>query len=194
MISNNRLIFVSLMLFVVLGVGSIGYQLIEGYTPLDAMYMSVITVTTVGYSEVAPLSETGKMFTIALILVGVGIAIFSISLIADWFIQKINRMQHLALNQPADNEQIEEGMESQEVFDDIKKSTKLAIFQIKSSSKLIGMSKISVLKKYGLIMIAVEDQKNRFNVNVPFEGQIRSNSKIIMMGAEKKLKKVEKLL
>jgi voltage-gated potassium channel len=50
--------------------GALGYVLLERYTLLEGLYMSVITITTVGFSEVRPLSETGRAFTALLILAG----------------------------------------------------------------------------------------------------------------------------
>lgn len=58
-------------------VGFFGYQLIEGVTPLEALYMTVITVTTVGFSEVFELSDAGRTLTIALIAAGVGSASYA---------------------------------------------------------------------------------------------------------------------
>ena len=55
----------------VIVVGFAGYQSIEGFTPLDALYMTVITVTSVGFSEINPLSSAGRLFTIGLIAAGV---------------------------------------------------------------------------------------------------------------------------
>lgn len=52
-------------------VGTLGYLLVEGYTLLEAVYMTVTTLTTVGYGEVRPLSPAGRVFTIGLILLGV---------------------------------------------------------------------------------------------------------------------------
>jgi voltage-gated potassium channel len=54
-----------------LATGTIGYQLIEGWDLLDSLYMTVITVTTVGYMEVHPLSPAGRIFTMLLALGGV---------------------------------------------------------------------------------------------------------------------------
>ena len=56
-------------------VGTLGYVLIEGWSLEEAAYMAVTTVATVGFGEIHPLSSRGRLFTIALILVGVG-AIF----------------------------------------------------------------------------------------------------------------------
>ncbi len=57
-------------LLLVLGTG--GYMLIEGWTFLDALYMTVTTLVTVGYGEIHPLSTAGRIFTIGLIVLGVG--------------------------------------------------------------------------------------------------------------------------
>jgi voltage-gated potassium channel len=59
-------------------VGTLGYRFIEDdYTFLDALYMTVITLSTIGYGEVHPLSDAGRVFTIFLILGGVFAFIYS---------------------------------------------------------------------------------------------------------------------
>jgi voltage-gated potassium channel len=65
-------------LLVVLAIGTIGYVLL-GFTVLDAIYQTVTTVTTVGFREVKPLSSTGKIFTMVLILAGVGTALYALT-------------------------------------------------------------------------------------------------------------------
>ena len=59
-------------LLVVTG-GTIGYVVIEGMTPFDALYMTTITVTTIGFKEVFPLSIAGRIFTILLAFAGIGV-------------------------------------------------------------------------------------------------------------------------
>lgn len=63
-------------LIVLLAFGISGYVIIEQWGFLDALYMTVITITTVGYMEVHPLSPAGRIFTIILTLGGVGTAFF----------------------------------------------------------------------------------------------------------------------
>ncbi len=70
-----------LVLVVVVLFGTLGFRLLEGWRWLDALYMSVITLATVGFTEVHPLSDTGRLFTIALIVVGLGSVTYLVSTI-----------------------------------------------------------------------------------------------------------------
>jgi voltage-gated potassium channel len=67
--SKLRLAFLLLVLIVTVGTG--GYVFIEHWSIFDSLYMTIITLATVGFSEVRPLSETGRAFTMILIAVGV---------------------------------------------------------------------------------------------------------------------------
>ncbi len=72
-----------LMALVILGVlvgGTLGYVVIEGWSAWDAFYMTVITVTTVGYLEVHPLSTAGRAFTVVVLFAGVGSFFYAFSL------------------------------------------------------------------------------------------------------------------
>ncbi|MGQ9835217.1 MAG: potassium channel family protein [Thermoanaerobaculaceae bacterium] len=68
-----RLAYGFAALVAILALGTVGYHLIEGARLWDAFYMTVITLTTVGYREVFPLSPAGQGFTAALLLVGLGL-------------------------------------------------------------------------------------------------------------------------
>ncbi len=57
---------------VIATVGVLGYMLLEGWSFIDALYMTVITLTTVGYREVRDLDTTGQLWTMALLITGVG--------------------------------------------------------------------------------------------------------------------------
>jgi voltage-gated potassium channel len=67
-----RHLFYAGAVLAVIALGTAGYVLIEGWSAFDALYMTVTTVTTVGYQEVHPLSTAGRAFTLVLILIGVG--------------------------------------------------------------------------------------------------------------------------
>jgi voltage-gated potassium channel len=66
---KNLLISLSLALLFLAG-GTVGYMIIEGWSLIESIYMTVITLTTVGFGEVHPLSRTGHIFTILLVVIG----------------------------------------------------------------------------------------------------------------------------
>ena len=67
--------------------GTLGYMFIVGMSFLDALYMAVITLSTVGYHEVAPLDAAGRYFTMALIIVGVGTLFYTVVAAAEFLIE-----------------------------------------------------------------------------------------------------------
>jgi voltage-gated potassium channel len=67
------------LLTAVIAGGTIGYTLIEGWTLWDSLYMTVISVTTVGYREVGPLSRAGQLFTMIVLMVGVSTVLYTFS-------------------------------------------------------------------------------------------------------------------
>ena len=86
--SGLRRILYAMGLFAVsMTLGALGYITLEGFSPLDAVYMSIITFATVGYNEVNALSETGKMFTIAFIMVNLGIFAYTVSVVSSFFFE-----------------------------------------------------------------------------------------------------------
>lgn len=70
-----------LLLLIVLAGGSAGYILIEGWQPWDAFYMTVTTVTTVGFREIHELSRAGQVFTVVLIIGGASTVLYTFSLV-----------------------------------------------------------------------------------------------------------------
>ena len=100
---------VSAMVAMLLVIGTGGYMLIEGWGPLDALFMTVITMTTIGYGEVLPLSQAGQIFTIGLIVIGVITATYAITTIVEVFgsneflIQLRNRRRRKTLEQISDH-------------------------------------------------------------------------------------------
>jgi len=79
-----------ILLFIVLCVGVLGYRFISDYSWIDAVYMTVITITTVGFAEVSPLDTASKIFTIFLILASVVIVGYAISIITEYILSKNN--------------------------------------------------------------------------------------------------------
>lgn len=75
-----------LLVLALLIFGTLGYMLIEGYPFLDAVYMTVITITTIGYGETHPLSSSGRVFTIVLIFVSFGTFAYAVSSISNYIL------------------------------------------------------------------------------------------------------------
>lgn len=67
--------------------GALGFMLIQGMSVIDALYMAVITISTVGFGEVKPLSPAGRLFTIGLIVSGVGTAFYLLATVAELVIE-----------------------------------------------------------------------------------------------------------
>jgi voltage-gated potassium channel len=103
-----RGLFSALLLLVGLMLaGSAGYMLIEKYNFLEAFYMTVITIASVGFSEVKPLSNDGRVFTIFLILINLGLFTYFITWLSRYFfdpefikkykkINMENKIEHLS--------------------------------------------------------------------------------------------------
>ena len=70
--STRHLVLAIMAMVVVIALGTAGYVVIEGWTIFDAFYMTVTTVATVGFQEIHPLTQTGRAFTVVLIISGVG--------------------------------------------------------------------------------------------------------------------------
>ena len=83
----KRLIGMFLALAGIIVTGMTGYTLLERWTPLEALYMTVITISSVGFMEVHPLTASGRIFTIFLILCGSGVLIYSVSLITAFIVE-----------------------------------------------------------------------------------------------------------
>ena len=73
----------AVLLLLVLLYGITGYTLIERWSLLDAFYMTIITISTVGYSELHGLSTAGRLFTSTLIVVGVGTMLYGFGVFAE---------------------------------------------------------------------------------------------------------------
>lgn len=110
-LSKRLLLFKRLFIPVVLLacltlIGTFGYMLIENYDFLEALYMTIITVASVGFNEVHPLSNPGRIFTIFLIVINLGLFTYFITLLSRYFfdlefinkykmINMENKIQHL---------------------------------------------------------------------------------------------------
>jgi len=80
MVQKRILIFAALIIAIIV-IGVFGYYFIESLSFIDALYMTVITISTVGFGEVRSLSNAGKIFTIILIVCGIAIITTGVSMI-----------------------------------------------------------------------------------------------------------------
>jgi voltage-gated potassium channel len=85
--SRQHIWRIVLSLFLVILFGITGYMVIGGWPFLDALYMTIITISTVGYQEVHPLSTGGRIFTSVLIVGGVGVMLYSLSVLVQYLVE-----------------------------------------------------------------------------------------------------------
>ena len=84
---RQRLVLVSLGLVFLFTAGIAGYMLIEHWNLLDATYMTVITLATIGFGETHPLSSAGRIFTIGLILGGMVVLTYGLTQVTAFFVE-----------------------------------------------------------------------------------------------------------
>ena len=84
---HRRIIYVFILIMLVLFGGATIYSYIEGWRYLDALYFTSYTLTTVGYGDITPKTDAGKIFTIFYIFAGVGIVLYGLSLMASHFVE-----------------------------------------------------------------------------------------------------------
>jgi voltage-gated potassium channel len=75
------------LLVVVTVAGTVGYVVIEGWSVFDALYMTIITVASVGFGEIHPLSTPGRAFTMVLIVSGLGVVAYGLSTITALWVE-----------------------------------------------------------------------------------------------------------
>jgi voltage-gated potassium channel len=76
-----------LAIIMLLIIAFLGYIIIEGFSPLETLYLMVITFATIGYGDVVPLTDLGKIFTIFIILSGFTVGLYSIGKISAFFVE-----------------------------------------------------------------------------------------------------------
>lgn len=86
-----------LLLLGIVVIGTIGYIVIEDYNILEAIYMTVITMSTVGFEEVEPLSDAGRIFTFFLIVFSFGIFAYAVTTLTRYIVDGIFRYYYMDL-------------------------------------------------------------------------------------------------
>lgn len=85
---NKRIKFVVFLIIALAIGGAVFYHIVERWSYLDSLYFTVSTLTTVGYGDFTPKTNFGKVFTIANMVIGVGIVLYGLSMIAAHFIEQ----------------------------------------------------------------------------------------------------------
>ena len=80
------MIYVAIVMLLLLFGSATFYHKVENWRYIDALYFSAATMTTVGYGDITPKTDTGKLFTIAFVFAGVGMALYGMTLLATHFV------------------------------------------------------------------------------------------------------------
>jgi voltage-gated potassium channel len=76
-----------ILLVAITAVGTAGYMVVEGWPLFDAAYMTIMTLTTVGFGEVRPLDAAGRMFTMLLMIGGIGGVLYTLTTVMQYIIE-----------------------------------------------------------------------------------------------------------
>lgn len=86
--------YIALIGFIVLAIGIVFYRIVEGFSWINSLYFCVITLTTIGYGDIVPKTDLGKLFTTVYVIIGIGIFAAVINyLIKRAAVQRISKRQ-----------------------------------------------------------------------------------------------------
>jgi len=71
---------------IIITIGSVVYHFLEGWTWIDSIYFSVIALTTIGFGDIHPVADAGKIFTIFYIIIGIGIILSFINTVYHHYV------------------------------------------------------------------------------------------------------------
>lgn len=146
------------MIMTIMVIGAFGYVTIEGYSVLDAIFMTIITVSTVGFGEIKPLSPMGELFTIFMIVFSFGAFAYAVTSITRFVVDGGFRNYFV-------NKRI------------IRKISKLENHVIICGYGRNGSEAGRALQKKGYSFVVIED-------NVEVVNEIRTNQKILYVEGE----------
>ena len=80
---NNLILTLAGLIIIFLLIGTYSYHILEGWDYIDSLYFSTVTLTTIGYGDLYPTNNASKLFTVFFILSGVGILLFTLTVISS---------------------------------------------------------------------------------------------------------------
>ena len=83
---SRKLRYSLMMLAALVAFGTIGYYFFEGMPIFDAFYMTIITISTVGFSEIVPLTKVGRSITVVIIILGISVGTYTVGIIVQWLV------------------------------------------------------------------------------------------------------------
>ena len=105
--NNQNLILAGFYLLAVILMGTFGFMLIDDFTFVNALYMTVITVSTVGFKEAQPLDDAGKLFTVFLIFSSLGVLAYFFTALANSMFQSHMRFFYTGSNKKKETKKME---------------------------------------------------------------------------------------
>ena len=83
---SRKLRYSLVMLMAIVAFGTGGYYFFERMSCFDAFYMTIITISTVGFSEIVPLTSVGRSVTVVIIILGISVGTYTIGIIVQWLV------------------------------------------------------------------------------------------------------------
>src|SRR5210317_1168118 len=83
---SRKLRYSLMMLAALVAFGTIGYYFFEHMPLFDAFYMTIITISTVGFSEIVPLTKVGRSITVVIIILGISVGTYTVGIIVQWLV------------------------------------------------------------------------------------------------------------
>lgn len=83
----KKFVFISLFFVTLLMAGTMGFMILEGFSFWDSLYLTAMTITTVGYGDIVPVHPFGRLFTVFLVFTGVGFVLYAFSRLAETMVE-----------------------------------------------------------------------------------------------------------
>lgn len=91
---NTKALAAVIAIIFLIGLGTVVYHKLEGWSAIDSAYFTVVTLATIGYGDLVPTHNVSKMFTIFFVFAGVGMFLFAITIFAErYFDRRVNVLE-----------------------------------------------------------------------------------------------------